>query len=73
MEFMKKIFCISILFLAASIVSSVNAQILTSSKHPIIIIDTDNEDIPDEPKIEGTMGIIYNGEGMLNNTADPFN
>ncbi len=70
---MKKIFCISILFLAASIVSSVNAQILTSSQHPIIIIDTDNEDIPDEPKIEGTMGIIYNGEGMLNNTADPFN
>ena len=73
MAFMKKIFCISILILAASIVSSVNAQILTTSKHPIIIIDTDNEDIPDEPKIEGTMGIIYNGEGMLNNTADPFN
>lgn len=70
---MKKIFCISILFFTAFIVSSVNAQILTSSKHPIIIIDTDNEDIPDEPKIEGTMGIIYNGEGMLNNTADPFN
>lgn len=73
MEFMKKILCISILFLLASFVSSVNAQILTTSMHPIIIIDTDNDDIPDEPKIEGTMGIIYNGEGILNNTVDPFN
>ena len=51
----------------------INAQILTSSKHPIIIINTDDEDIPDEPKIDGTMGIIYNGEGEINTINDPFN
>ena len=28
---------------------------------------------PDEPKIDGTMGIIYNGEGEMNTTSDPFN
>lgn len=51
----------------------VEAQILTSSNHPIIKIYTDGEDIPDEPKIDASMGIIYNGEGTLNNTSDPFN
>jgi hypothetical protein len=45
----------------------------TSSKLPIIIIDTDGQEIPDEPKINATMGIIYNGEGQVNNVWDPFN
>ena len=45
----------------------------TSSNLPIIIIDTDGQEIPDEPKINAAMGIIYNGEGQVNNVWDPFN
>ncbi|WP_306641632.1 CotH kinase family protein [Sanyastnella coralliicola] len=50
------------------------AQILTESNLPIIVINTDGGDeIPDEPKINGTMGIINNGDGMTNSLSDPFN
>ena len=45
-----------------------------SSNLPIVIINTDGgAGIPDEPKIGGTMGIIYNGPGMTNNVSDPYN
>ena len=46
---------------------------LSSSNLPIISIDTDDEEIPDEPKINGTMGIIYNINGGINSITDPFN
>jgi hypothetical protein len=46
---------------------------LTSSNLPIVVLDTYNVDIPDEPKIDGTMGIIYNGENQLNQLSDPYN
>lgn len=39
---------------------------------PIIKIDTDGRFIPDEPKIEGRIGIIWNGEDM-NESNGPFN
>jgi hypothetical protein len=44
-----------------------------ASKLPIIVIDTDGQQILDEPKIPATMGIIYSGEGLINNVSDPFN
>ena len=47
--------------------------ILASSNLPIVVLDTYNVDIPDEPKIDGTMGIIYNGENQINHLTDPFN
>ena len=40
---------------------------------PIIIINTNGVEIPDEPKITGNMGIIYNGLGNMNNQYDPPN
>ena len=46
------------------------AQILTNSDLPIIIIQTD-EEIPDEPKILGTMGIIDNGAAPNNINDTP--
>ncbi len=46
---------------------------LTESNLPIIIIDTDDVTIPDDPKIEGHMGIIWNGEGQINHVTDSFN
>src|SRR5688500_15313790 len=49
------------------------AQILTSSNLPIIIINTNGQTIVDDPKITADMGIIFNGENVRNNVADPFN
>lgn len=50
-------------------VSSGNSIGLTSNL-PIIIINTNGVEIPDEPKITGTMGIIDNGFGNMNNQYD---
>ena len=47
---------------------------LTTSNLPIIIIDTENgAPIFDDPKRKAQIGIIYNGEGQLNNINDPHN
>ena len=46
---------------------------LTSSNLPIIVINTNGQIIPDEPKIMVDIGIIYNGPGIRNNVSDPFN
>ena len=48
-------------------------HVFTSSNLPIILINTGGTGIPDEPKISGTMGIIYNGPGMMNHVSDPAN
>lgn len=54
--------------------SPVYAQVnFTSSNLPIIVIDTYGQEIPDEPKITASMGIIYNGPGQRNYLTDPFN
>ena len=55
------------------IVSGLTAQTLTSSNLPIIVINTNGQTIPDDPKITADMGIIYNGNGVRNNITDPFN
>jgi hypothetical protein len=48
--------------------------VFTSSDLPIVVINTSGgASIPNEPKIDATMGIIYNGEGVTNSLADPFN
>ena len=47
--------------------------VLTSSNLPIVVLDTYNVDIPDEPKIDGSMGIIFNGDSQMNYLSDPFN
>ena len=54
---------------------SVRAQTVnfTSSNLPIVIINTNGQDIPDDPKITADMGIIYNGASQRNNIADPYN
>ena len=44
-----------------------------NSNLPLIIIDTDGESIPDEPKITSRMKIIYHGEGELNYMDDTAN
>ncbi|MEM6803848.1 MAG: CotH kinase family protein [Bacteroidota bacterium] len=47
------------------------AQILRSSHLPIIRINTSQAEIPDEPKIPGSIEIIENGGGNLNSPSDP--
>jgi hypothetical protein len=44
-----------------------------SSNLPIIKINTNGQNIPDEPKITATMGVIDNGPGNTNYVDDPFN
>ncbi|MFQ5445523.1 MAG: CotH kinase family protein, partial [Saprospiraceae bacterium] len=41
---------------------------------PIVVITTnDGVLIPDEPKIDAHLGIIWNGDGAMNHMEDPFN
>ncbi len=70
---LRKIVANAILFFF--VFAEVQAQTVnfTSSNLPIVVINTHGQDIPDEPKIEADMGIIYNGAGVRNNLADPFN
>jgi CotH kinase protein/Secretion system C-terminal sorting domain len=49
------------------------AQTITSSNLPLIVINTNGQTIPDDPKITADMGIIYNGPGVRNNMTDAFN
>jgi len=49
------------------------SQEFTQSNLPIIVIETNGQTIPDEPKINVDMGIIYNGPGQINYVTDPFN
>ncbi len=48
------------------------AQPLQESNLPIVIIQTNDQEIPDEPKIDAKMGIIYNGPGAINRWTDPW-
>jgi len=48
--------------------------VFSDSNLPIVVINTaGGATIPDEPKIDATMGIIYNGPGVRNYTTDAFN
>lgn len=44
-----------------------------TSTLPIVVVDTYGITIPDEPKIDGSMGIIDNGPGQINSLNDAFN
>jgi hypothetical protein len=41
-----------------------------ASKLPIVIIETNGQEIPDEPRITAQMGIVYNGEERFNRNWD---
>ncbi len=43
---------------------------LTSSNLPIVIINTNGQEIIDDPKITADMAIIFNGAGVRNNVTD---
>ncbi|MCF8358086.1 MAG: hypothetical protein K9H26_04960 [Prolixibacteraceae bacterium] len=45
-------------------------NMFTSSNLPIVLINTNGQEIPDEPKITADMKIIFNGEGERNAIDD---
>ncbi len=51
------------------------AQDFITSHLPIVIIEYENDvdDIPDEPRVLATMGIIHNDDGELNHIEDSYN
>ncbi|ULQ53664.1 CotH kinase family protein [Flavihumibacter fluvii] len=69
---MPKLF--ALMFFAFSCFFRGYAQIeLNSSNLPIVVINTNGQEIPNDPKIPADMGIIYNGVGIRNSISDPFN
>lgn len=58
------------LFSLLSSTVSVIAQTFTSSNLPIIIINTSEQAIVDEPKITADMHVIYNPDGLRHNVDD---
>lgn len=48
-------------------------SVFTESRLPIVLINTNNVSVPDEPKIDAAMGIIFNGFGNVNHITDPVN
>lgn len=60
-----------LLLTALKIGSVANAQTLTSSNLPLLIINTNGQTILDEPKIVADFQIIDNGPGKRNNLTDP--
>jgi subtilisin-like proprotein convertase family protein len=47
--------------------------VFQSSNLPIVLINTNGVEIPDDPKIDALMGIIDNGEGVINYITDTPN
>ena len=45
----------------------------SSSHLPIIVVNTNGQEIPNEDKITAHMGIIYNAPGEINYLSDPYN
>lgn len=59
--------------LVISFIQASIAQSFTSSTLPIVIINTNGQEIKDDPKIVADMGIIANGTGTGNKITDPWN
>lgn len=50
-----------------------NAQVLTESNLPIIVIDSNGEEITDDGKVDATMKIYYKEDGSMNSINDAPN
>lgn len=52
---------------------NIHCQSFTSSNLPLVIINTNGQEIPDDPKITASMGIIANGANQRNAITDNYN
>lgn len=50
-----------------------NPPLVFSTHLPLVILNTDGQTIPDDPRIVIHMGIVDNGTGNMNSQADPYN
>ena len=66
---MRTLFCLLVISLSFLHLPGV-AQTFTSSNLPIVIINTNGQTVPDEPKIVADLQIIDNGVGKRNNLTD---
>jgi len=66
-----KRYLVCLLILLSSVY--LQAQPLTSSDLPIIVINTNGQEILDDPKVMADMGIVNNASGQRNNFTDAFN
>lgn len=73
MPFKNRFAILLFVFLTSLSIQSLAQVSFTSSKLPIIVIDTEGKNILDEPKITAHMGIIHNGSGTENKVSDAFN
>ena len=64
---------IIILLLGIILGRPAHAQVLTSSNLPILVVNTNGQGIPNEPRIKAQLGIVYKGEGIRNGINDPRN
>lgn len=72
MLFSKRI--VAFILIQFIVLTVANAQLEgTSSNLPLIIINTDNQEIVDEPEILAHMGIVNNQPEKRNRITDPFN
>lgn len=67
----KKYFALIIFILNLSFIQAQNKNF--TSGLPLVFINTGEKEIPDNPKINAEMGIIWNGEGNQNSTNESFN
>jgi hypothetical protein len=63
----------ALLIVCLLFVAALQAQVLTSSNLPIISITTNGLEIPNDPKITASMGIIFNPANARNHITDAFN
>jgi hypothetical protein len=66
-----KSFVLYILLLSLSTVNALTQAI--SSNLPLVYINTNGREIPDDPRIMADMGIIYNGPRAINRSDESFN
>ncbi len=63
-----------LIFLALWTTSGLTAQVnFTSSHLPILVLNTNGQPIPDEPKLNVQAGLIDNGPGQTNHLSDAYN
>ena len=53
--------------------NGLTGQTLSTSTLPIVKIETQGQEVPDEPKITARLSIINKGAGQLNSIGDPAN
>jgi len=63
----------STIWIGIAMLHTAQAQLLTSSNLPIVVVNTNGQGIPNEPRIKAQVGIVYKGEGVRNNLSDPRN